>query len=476
MRYDLAIVGSGSAGFAAAIAARRQGRSVVMIERGTIGGTCVNTGCVPSKALLAAAHAHHTARSAGRFPGLRGGPPRLDFAELVRGKDALVGAMRTAKYLDSAAEHGWEILTGTARFSEGPALTVGPAGDGGQGSGPRRIEAEHYLIATGSVPWTPPIGGLAATGYLTSTTALELDELPASLLVVGANSIGLELGQLFARLGTAVTLVETMERVAPFEEPEVSAALEQALTGEGLTVHTGARVSSVRRQSGQVTADIADASGYHRPLRADRILIATGRRPATAGLGLGGVGVRTGSRGEVTVDTRLRTDHPRVWAAGDVTGHPQFVYVAAAHGRLAVDNAFGAAHRSVDHRTLPRVVFTAPALAAVGLTAAQAREEGLDAESRVLPLEHVPRAQVDRDTRGLVKLVAERGSGRLLGAHMAGEGAGDVIATAVHALHHRMTVGDMAELWSPYLTMAEALRLAAQAFTRDVTGLSCCAS
>ncbi|MGQ0773774.1 MAG: mercury(II) reductase [Pseudonocardiales bacterium] len=471
MGVDLAIVGSGSAAFAAAIAARRKGRSVVMVERGVVGGTCVNTGCVPSKSLLAAAEARHVAVSADRFPGIRTIADQVVLAEVIAGKTALVQEMRVQKYVDLAVKYGWEILAGQARFVAGPGLWVELTG-----GGRHRVDAEHYLIATGSAPWVPAIEGLDQIEYLTSATAMELAELPRSLLVVGGNSIGLELGQLFARLGAEVTVVEILRQVAPGEEPEVSAAIEHALTDEGITVHTGAEVLWVRREQGQAVAVVADRLGRRREIRADRVLVATGRRPVTDGLGLEQVGVKVGDCGQVVVDKHLRTSHRRVWAAGDVTGDPQFVYVAGAHGALAVDNVFDEAGRMQDYRCLPRVTFTGPSIAAVGLTEEQARQQGLDCECRVLRLEHVPRAVVNRDTHGLIKLVAERGTGRLVGAHMVAHGAGEVITTAVYALRQQLTVGEMAELWCPYLTMTEGLKLAAQAFTRDVTTLSCCAS
>lgn len=204
--------------------------------------------------------------------------------------------------------------------------------------------------------------------------------------------------------------------------------------------------------------------------------MATGRRPVTAGLDLDAVGVKVGTRGEVVVDEHLRTDNPRIWAAGDVTGHPQFVYVAGAHGTLVADNAFDDAQRTLDYHHLPQVTFTSPAIASAGLTDAQAVERGYRCECRVLPLEYVPRALVNRDTHGLIKLVADQTTGRLLGAHVIAEGAGDVIATVGYALANDMTVQQMADLWCPYLTMAEGLKLAAQTFTRDVSKLSCCAS
>src|SRR6266545_4767293 len=426
MGYDLAIIGSGGGAFAAAIAARRRDLSVVMIERGTVGGACVNTGCVPSKALLAAAQARHVALE-HRFPGIATSAGPVDWPALAAAKDGLVEAMRAGKYVDLAAEYGWPILAGAARFAgtaDVPVLEVDLA-DGGS----TRIEAAQYVVATGSAPWAPPIDGLADAGYLTSTTAMDLDRLPTSMIVIGGNAVGLEQGQLFARLGVQVTVVEALDRLAPFEEREISEVIEAVFADEGIAVHTAATVTAVRRDPSGYRVSLT-AGGDQQRLRAERLLVATGRRPVTDGLHLDRVGVKTGDRGEIVVDAGLGTSNPRIWAAGDVTGHPQFVYVAAAHR----------------------------------------------CDCRVLPLEYVPRAVVNRDTRGLVKLVADADTSRLLGAHVIAEGAGEVIAAAVYALANHMTVAQMADLWCPYLTMAEALKLAAQTYTRDVSKLSCCAA
>ncbi|BBX73623.1 mercury(II) reductase [Mycobacterium shinjukuense] len=469
MRYDLAIIGSGGAGFAAAIAARTKGRSVVMVERGTVGGTCVNTGCVPSKALLAAAEARHVSQEA-RFPGITSAPFGVDPRRLIGGKDELVAALRAVRYRDVAAAYGWNMVAGTARFVDGPMLDVALSAGGTE-----RLEAQHYVIATGAAPWAPPVDGLAEAGYLTSTTAMDLDALPSSMVVLGGNAVGLEQAQLWARLGVDVTVVEVLDRLAPFEEPEISTMIEEALGGEGVGVLTGAAVTRVRRDHRGYRITYTGATRAAGELRAEQLLVATGRRPVTEALNLSAVGVKTGTAGQVLVDEYLRTNNRRIWAAGDVTGAPQFVYVAAAHGTLVVDNAFDAAQRSPDYSALPRVTFTSPAIAAAGLTEHQALDAGYECECRVLPLEYVPRAIINRDTRGLIKLVAERGSGRLLGAHVIADGAGDVIVAAVSALASGATIAQLAEQWSPYLTMAEGLKLASQTFTRDVTKLSCCA-
>ncbi|WP_331753223.1 mercury(II) reductase (plasmid) [Streptomyces sp. NBC_00637] len=472
--FDLAVIGSGSAAFAAAIAATTKGKSVVLVERGTTGGTCVNVGCVPSKALLAAAEARHGAQVADRFPGIAASASPVGFPTLISGKDALVAQLRAEKYTDLAAEYGFEIVHGTATFTGepgGPVLEVAL-----NGGGTRRIEAAHYVIATGSAPWAPPADGLERAGYLTSTTAMELDRLPESMVVVGGNAAGLEQAQLFARLGTQVTVIEALERLAPFEEPEISAALEAVLADEGIAVHTSAALTGVRRdETGYTLTATTSHGGKDLSLRAEQLLIATGRRPVTAGLNLDAVGVKTGPRGEIVVDEYLRTTAERIWAAGDVTGHPQFVYVAAAHGTLVADNAFDGAQRDLDYAALPRVTFTSPAIASVGMTDAQVAEAGIPCDCRTLPLQFVSRALANRDTRGLVKLVADARTGRLLGAHVFADGAGDIITAATYAITARMTVNQLAHAWAPYLTMAEGLKLAAQSFTSDVAKLSCCA-
>jgi len=339
----------------------------------------------------------------------------------------------------------------------------------------RPLEAAHYVVATGSRPWAPPIDGLEEAGYLTSSTAMELPRVPESLVVVGANYIGLEFAQLFARLGTKVILLEALERIAPFEEPEISEALAAVLADEGVEVHAGANVMRVKASNGLrlVTARVAAGE---LEFAADHVLVATGRKPATEGLGLDRAGVEVGSRGEVVIDEHLRTANPRVWAAGDVTGAPQFVYVSGAQGEVVVANAFDDAERTLDYSALPRVTFTSPNGASVGLTDAQAGEQGIDCECRVVPLEYVPRAIVNRDTRGLVKMVAERITGRILGIHVLAPNAGEVILAGVYALQAGMTVEDVARMWCPYLTMSEAVKLAAQSFTTDVRKLSCCAA
>jgi mercuric reductase len=445
--YDLAVIGSGAAAFAAAIAASDVGKRAVLAEANQVGGTCVNVGCIPSKALLA---------SAGSG---------LELSAMVDAKNTLVDEMRTEKYADLARVYGFEILHGHAEFVGAESITVGG----------EPISARAYLIASGASPAVPPIDGLQQAGYLTSTSALEVRTPPRELAVIGANAVGLELGQLFMKAGSKVTFLEAMPRITPLEELEVSAVMRSILEEDGATVLTGVKIDSVRRDGDRRRVSFEQRGGRNE-ISVDEVLVATGRRPNTAGMGLDKAGIELTDRGAISVDEGLRTTNPRVRAAGDVTGHPQFVYVAAYEGNLAARNALEGADLKVDLTALPRIIFTTPTVAAAGLTDGQANAQGIKCACRVLPLSAVPRALVNRDTRGFVKIVAEQATGQILGATVVADGAGDVIQAAVYAIRFGLTTDQVASTWSPYLTFAEGFKLAAQTFKRDVSKLSCCAA
>jgi mercuric reductase len=473
-QVELAVIGSGGAAFAAAIRATTLGKRVVMIERSTLGGTCVNTGCIPSKALIAAAEARHGAADAARFPGISATAGPVDMPSLIGAKQTLVETLRSAKYLDVAESYGWPVLPGDATFDGTPDVPIlqVTAADGTR----RPIKAEHYLVATGARPWIPPIEGIDSVDYLTSTTAMELNEVPESMLVLGGGYVAMEQAQLFARLGSKVTML-VRSRLASKEEPEVSQALQRVFAHEGICVVRPAQVTSVETDeaTGQLVATASVVSGGTTEFRADRVLVALGRRPVTDGLNLDAVEVKTGGYGEIVVTDRLASSNPRIWAAGDVTGHREFVYVAAHHGTLVVDNAFAGAERSVDYTHLPRVTFTSPAIGTVGMTEEQVLAAGIPCDCRVLPLSYVPRALVNRDTRGFIKVVADADNGRMLGITAVAKDAGEIAAAGVWILQAGMTIEQVAHSWAPYLTMAEGIRIAAQSFTTDVSKLSCCA-
>src|SRR5713226_2092489 len=461
--YDLVVIGSGSAAFGAAIRATDAGARVALMESKVVGGTCVNVGCIPSKAMLAPAEqlyraGHHP------FTGIERVMPRFDLGRLVDSKAALVDELRREKYIDLANTYGFTICKGLAEFVDAQTIECGG----------ERIRAGKYIVATGASPASPPIPGLKDVGYLTSTTALELREPPKRLAVLGAGPVGLEMGQLFMRLGSAVTFI-TRGEVAPREEPETSQALRAVLEEEGAQVVTNTEVAGAKHVTGGQRVSFRQA-GRQRELEVDEILVVTGRKPNTQGLGLEKAGIELTDGQAIKVGDDLQTTNPRVWAAGDVTGHRQFVYAAAYEGNIAARNALEAEGRKVDFHSLPRVIFTSPTFAAAGLTDEQANARGFTCECRVLPMSAVPRALVNRDTRGFMKIVAEAGSGKILGASMVADGAGDVIHSAVLAIQFGLTTDDVANTWAPYLTFAEAFKLAAQSFKRDVSKLSCCAA
>lgn len=467
--YDLAVIGAGSAGFSAAITAVEQGARVAFIGHGTIGGTCVNVGCVPSKTLIRAAEALYGASALGRFAGLNGNANVTDWQALVAQKDDLVASLRQAKYTDLLPHYdGVTYLEGKARLVSGGAEV-----DGGF------LAAGKTIVTTGAHAAIPPIPGIETVPYLTSTTALALEALPKSLLIIGGGVIGCELGQMFARFGVKVTIC-CRSRLLPELEPEISDALKQYLEGEGVRVCAGIGYQKLEQTSEGVVlscdntgaGDTGAAAGV---IRAEKLLVATGRRPNTEGLGLEDMGVALAGNGSIVVNDYLETSVPGLYAAGDVTGRDQFVYMAAYGAKLAAKNAMGGNSHRYDNSAMPAVVFTDPQVASVGLTEAQARKAGHDVKISLLPLDQVPRALAARDTRGLIKLVADARTDTLTGAHLIAPEGADTIQTAALAIKVGMTTADLGATIFPYLTTVEGLKLAAQTFGKDVKLLSCCA-
>uniref|UniRef100_E6QS81 Mercuric reductase n=1 Tax=mine drainage metagenome TaxID=410659 RepID=E6QS81_9ZZZZ len=464
-KLRVAIIGTGSAAFAAAIRAVEEGAEVTVIEASTIGGTCVNTGCVPSKILIRAAHVAHL-QARHPFPGIAQYTPVLDRKALVAQQQARVEALRHAKY-ESILESnpGITLLRGYARFGDARALLVKQV-DGAE----IRVTPDRILIATGRSPQIPNVPGLTDTPFWTSTEALVAEETPVHLIVYGGSVVALELAQAYLRLGSRVTLIARSTLLSK-EDPAIGSELKTILEEEGMCIFTDTDVMSVHFNDALKTFELRTTAGT---LMGDRLLVATGRQPNTAGLNLAHAGVDTDASGAIVVDDHLRTSAPNIYAAGDCTSAPQFVYVAAAAGTRAAINMTGG-DAVLDLSIVPAVVFTDPQVATVGLTEIQAEKQGIVHDSRTLRLDNVPRALANFDTRGFIKLVADKQSGRLLGAQvLAGEG-GEIIQTAAIAIGNRMTVTDLAGQLFPYLTMVEGLKLCAQTFTRDVKQLSCCA-
>jgi len=461
--FDLAVVGAGSAGFSAAIAAADQGAEVALIGHGTIGGTCVNKGCVPSKTLIRAAGTLHDARAAARFDGIMAKAHLTDWRATIRQKDALVAGLRQSKYVDLLPAYNNIV------YREGPARLV----EGGVVANGARVPAGKIVIATGARPAIPAIPGIETVPYLTSTNALDLEELPQSLLVIGGGYIGAELVQMFSRAGVKVTLI-CRSRLLPEAEPEIGSALTGYFADEGIEAVSGVAYRSIRKTESGVALAIA-RDGREMTVEADKVLIATGRTPNIERLGLKEFGVALSPKSAIVVDDRMRTTRAGVYAAGDVTGRDQFVYMAAYGAKLAAKNALNGDSLRYDNSAMPAIVFSDPQVASVGLTEANARKAGHDVRVSTVGLDQVPRALAARDTRGLIKLVAEAKSGKLLGAHILAPEGADSIQTAALAIKCGLTVEQLAETIFPYLTTVEGLKLAALTFTKDVTKLSCCA-
>ncbi|MBT2131593.1 mercury(II) reductase [Aliiroseovarius lamellibrachiae] len=462
--FDLAVIGAGSAGFSAAITAAEDGARVALIGYGTIGGTCVNVGCVPSKAMIRAVETLHSAKGAARFEGVEATAQVTDWPAMVAQKQALVDELRAAKYIDVLPNYeGVTYIEGQARFTADGALMVGD----------RTIRAPKVIVATGSSPHIPDIPGLDDVDWLDSTSALELPQLPKSLVVMGGGYIGVEIAQIFARAGAQVTIV-TRRGLLPEAEPEVSDALTKAFSDEGIKVMDGLSYDRFET-SGDGVVLHATHNGATVRIEAEKLLLATGRVPNTGSLALDVAGIDTNARGGIIVDPQMRSSRDGVYATGDVTGTDQFVYMAAYGAKLAAKNAMNGNALSYDNSVMPAVVFSDPQVASVGLTEAQARSAGHDVATSVLGLEHVPRALAARDTRGVIKLVADKNSKKLLGAHIIAPEGADSIQTAAMALKMGMTYDDLGAMIFPYLTTVEGLKLAAQTFEKDVAKLSCCA-
>ncbi len=463
-QFDLAVVGAGSAGFSAAITAAEDGAKVALIGHGTIGGTCVNVGCVPSKAMIRAMEVMHAPKAARRFDGVEAEARITDWSAVIRQKQALVDDLRAAKYLDVLPQHnGVAYVEGEATFAKGGQLTVNG----------EAIASSKIILATGSRPHMPDIPGLDQVRHHDSTSILELEAQPASLLVIGGGYIGVELAQVLARAGTKVTVI-SRRGLLPEAEPEIGTALTQAFEDEGISVRKVQSYASVVEGDGGIALSVETHKGPE-VLTAEALLIATGRVPNTSGLRLKHAGIETTPNGGVVVDERMRTTRSGIYAAGDVTGQDQFVYMAAYGAKLAAKNSMNGDSLVYDNATMPAVVFTDPQVASVGMTEADARSSGFDVRTSVLTLDHVPRALAARDTRGLIKLVADGATKRLLGAHIIAPEGADSIQTAAMALKAGMTYDDLGAMIFPYLTTVEGLKLAAQTFEQDVAKLSCCA-
>jgi len=473
-KFDLLILGSGSTAFAAALRAAELGKTAAMTEMRTLGGTCVNRGCLPSKNLIEAARIVWESAHP-RYKGLKPAKMEFDFGELISQKQDVVHSYRDKKYQSIMYEEDKiKVFNGKARLIDNHTALVGY----------QKVSGDQVLIATGTRPTVPQIDGLDRIPYLTSDLLTsdetqELRELPESLIIIGGGYIALELGQMFHRFGTKLTILERSPVILPNYEPEVSDALTFALRDEGLHVVTEAQVVRVSQKSDDEVEVVARVGGMDQSLKSQKLLVATGREPNADNVGLDKAGAQLDKRGFVKVNDELQTNVPNIWAAGDVidnqTGSQLATPVGAHDGVIAAKNALASAHQKVDHRVIPRTIFTDPQVAVVGMTDAEANRLGYRCWCNTIPVELVPRAAATHNMAGIAKMVIDDDTHEVLGVSLVMQNAGDVIHEAAMALRFRAKLEDYIDMIHVYPAMAEALKIVAISYYKDPTKLSCCA-
>ncbi|MFP6744060.1 MAG: FAD-dependent oxidoreductase [Alphaproteobacteria bacterium] len=456
IKVDICVIGAGSGGLSVAAGASQMGARVALVERGAMGGDCLNYGCVPSKSLLAAAHAAQGIRDSGRF-GVNGSEPAIDFAAV---HDHVQGVIAGIAPLDSVERYeglGVTVIQAAARFSAPDRVVAG--GD--------TIRARRFVVATGSRPMVPPIPGIESVPYLTNETIFDRTEAPAHLVVIGGGPIGVELAQAHRRLGARVTVVE-MFSLLNNDDPELVDVVRNRLRAEGVNIHEGVAVARLAPRDKGITVTVS-YDGAERAIDGSHLLVAAGRAPNVDDLGLDAAGIDFSPKG-IVVDRRLRTSNRRIFAIGDVAaGAPMLTHVAGYHAGIVIRNALFRLPATVDYGALPWVTFSDPELAQVGLTEARATEAGHKIQVLRWPFAENDRARAEAEAAGLVKVVTSA-RGRILGAGMVGAGAGELIQSWELAIREKLKIGAMAQLMAAYPTRGEvSKRAAGSAFMAKLT-------
>ncbi len=464
-RYNLVVIGGGTAGLVSAMGAAGLGARVALVERHLLGGDCLNTGCVPSKALISAARAIADARRVGASGvgasgigasgvGASGAGAEADFGAVMARLRRLRAGIAPHDGVRRITGAGVDVFFGEARFISDRTVAVGDA----------RLHFARAVIATGARPSLPPIPGLAEAAAHTSGTIFSLTALPRTLVVIGAGPIGCELAQAFARLGSAVTIVSLDARVLPREDPDAAAVVSAALAEDGVQLRLGARLVRVGRSAAETTV-VFDRGAGEEQVSAACVLVATGRTPNTEGLGLDQAGVEV-DRSGVVVDDHLRTTNPRIFAAGDVCSPLKFTHAADAMARIVLQNALFPGRARVSRLVVPRCTFTDPEIAHVGRTRADAGRDGLPCLTLDLPLSDVDRAALEGETRGFARLHVHPATGKVLGATLVARGAGDMIGPVVLAMTAGLSAGALADSIAPYPTQGEVWKRLGDAWRR----------
>jgi pyruvate/2-oxoglutarate dehydrogenase complex dihydrolipoamide dehydrogenase (E3) component len=446
---DICVIGAGSAGLLVAAGASQLGAGTVLIEAERMGGDCLNTGCVPSKALLAAARAAATIRRAPEF-GVDAGAPAVDFARVHAHVHKVIAAIAPTDSVERYEGLGVKVIQARARFTGSDTVVAGDA----------TIRARRFVVATGARPFVPPIPGIGDVPYLTNETVFDLTSRPEHLLILGGGPIGCELAQAFRRLGSQVTVVEMLS-ILPKDDPEAVDVVRQRLRAEGVALLEGTKVARVEKSAAGVRL-VVEKGGAEQTLDGSHLLVAAGRKATTDGLGLEAAGIAVG-RGGIAVDARLRTSNRRVYAIGDATGGLQFTHMAGHHAGIVIKNALFRLPAKVETRAVPWVTFTDPELAQVGLSEAAARAS--HGEIRILRAGFAEndRARTERQPDGFAKIVTDR-RGRVLGATIVGAHAGELIQPWILAIAARVKLGTIAGMIAPYPTLGEAGKRAAGNF------------
>ena len=447
---DLCVIGAGSGGLSVAAAAAALGVPVVLIEKGKMGGDCLNTGCVPSKALIAAGKRAEVFRASAAF-GIKAARPSIEFFQVNDHVHDVIASIAPNDSKERFAGLGVRVIEGEACFKDAATVAVGDAFE---------IKARRFVVATGSVPSMPPIPGLDVTPFLTNETVFEARERPKHLVVIGAGPIGMELAQAFRRLGSDVTVLEAAQPLAN-EDPECAAVVLDQLEREGVTIRSGVKIARVKRMRSKIEVVLEGEKGEE-IIEGSDLLVATGRRPMLEGLGLDAAGIKHESSG-IVVDKRLRTTNKRVYAIGDVAGSVQFTHAANYHAGLVIRHALFRLPVKADPNVIPRVTFTDPELAHVGLSEEAARQRSRTIRVLRWPYHENDRAQAERETNGHIKVITDK-KGKVLGATIVGACAGELITAWTLAIGQGLNIRAFAGIVVPYPTLSEIGKRAAISF------------
>ncbi|MCL5427764.1 MAG: mercury(II) reductase [Candidatus Marsarchaeota archaeon] len=471
VEYELVILGNGAAAFAAAIKADELGKKTAMIKGGTIGGTCVNVGCVPSKRLLVSGEVIRNTRNHNLGENaIAQHDEEFEFAKVMEFKNKLVENLRYEKYENVLSKlKNVELYEGIAGFISEKEVEIR------HNSKNTVISGKKFVIATGASSSIPKLQGIDSIDYWTNIEGLEQEKVPESLIVIGGRALGLEFAQMYNRFGTKVTLLQRSPSLIPEEEPEMAKALKSYLEEDGIAIHTAVDLKSFEKnaKNNQVIVN-AEVNGKQVMLEASSILFATGRTPNTKSLNVENAKIKLGTKGEIIIDSEMKTNNPNIFAAGDVTGEPMLESLAAREGTYAAENAILSFHKKIDTSIVPKAIFTDPQFASVGITEKEVIERFKACTCRLVKFTDVPKAIIMGDTRGMIKMVAHPETHVILGVQILSPMAAEIIHEAVMILKNGYRIEDVIDTIHVFPTMSESLKIVAQSFFRNIKDTSCC--